>query len=121
MLGSGLDRGDSRVGEETTTHTEQDLGGDQTANLTIVSTSESNKETESQGVGDGSKDNEGFESSDLHDDETEQHTGGGGAEREDVGDSLSSDRVLAESDNEHRVQEGTLNRPGWRRSQLCTS
>jgi hypothetical protein len=64
-----LHRGDGRISEESSTKTKKNLGSDNTANLTrVVTTSVSNEKTESKSVGEGTKDDESFESSDLHDD-----------------------------------------------------
>ena len=69
VLSSSLDRGNSGISEETSAKTKEDLGTDNSANLTgVVTTSVSDKETESESVSEGTKDDECFESSDLHDD-----------------------------------------------------
>lgn len=69
MLGSSLNRGNSGVSEETSTKTKKNLGTDNTTNLTsIVSTSESDKKTKSDSVGERSENDECFESSNLHND-----------------------------------------------------
>ena len=68
VLGSGLNRGDSGISEESSTETKENLGTDNTTNLTgVVATSESDQETESESVGEGTKDDESFESSNFHD------------------------------------------------------
>lgn len=68
MLSSGLNRSNGGVSEEPSTKTKKDFGTNNTADLTsVVSTSVSDKETESEGVGKRTKDDECFESSDFHD------------------------------------------------------
>lgn len=116
MLGPSLDRGDRRVREEAGTHTKQDLGTNDTAShAAAVTTSESDQETKGNSVKNRAEDDEGFESSNLHDDETERHAGQGRSEGVEVRDSLSRSGGLTEADNESRVQVGTLNSPSWRK------
>jgi len=113
VLGSGLNRGDSGISKESSSETKENLGTDNTTDLTsVVTTSESNQETESESVGEGTKDDESFESSDFHDYETESHTGQSGGEGEEGSDSCSGKGGLAERDDKTGVEEGTLNGPG---------
>jgi hypothetical protein len=114
MLGPSLNRGDSGISKESSTETEQDLGTNNTSDLAlVVTTSESDQETESDGKGAGTKDDECFESSDLHDNETETDTGEGRGEGEDVADSSGGFDRLAERDDQAGVEEGTLDGPSW--------
>jgi hypothetical protein len=76
-----------------------------------VTTSVSDEKTESEGVGKSTKDDESFESSDPHDDETKSHTGESGAEGEEGRDSGSSEGALTERDDQTGVKERTLNGP----------
>ena len=101
------------------TDSQQNLGTDDTADLTIgVTTAEFNEETESDQEENATEDDEWFESTDADDEHTEGGSGKDGSEGVEGGDTGGREDALVESDDEDGVEVITLHVPSYRHIKL---
>ena len=101
------------------TNSQQNLGTDDTADLTVrVTTAEFNEETESDQEENATEDDEWFESTDADDEHTEGGSGKDGSEGVEGGDTGRREDALVESDDEDGVEVITLHVPCYRHIQL---